>query len=328
MKKYLLSMGMIVPLMALAACGDDSSTEANGEEAAENFPENSLEVIVPYAEGGGTDLVARAFAENLQEELGESVSVSNREGGGGAVGMQAGANSSADGHSMTLVTVELLTLPHSGLAELSYEEDFKPVALLNEDSAAITVHADSDYETIEDFIDAADSGENLQIGNSGTGAIWHLAASALEQEIDGSFNHVPFDGAAPAVNNLLGGHIDAVSVSPAEVINQVENGDLRVLAVMADERVDALPDVPTLSETGIDLSIGTWRGITVPADTPDEVVDVLADAAATTAQSDDFIERIETLQLGYRYEDPAGFTELMNDQDALFGELIPSLDLN
>ncbi|GAK05337.1 tricarboxylate transport protein TctC [Geomicrobium sp. JCM 19037] len=328
MKKYFLSLGMLVPVLGLVACGGDDSTDANGEDAAANFPSSSMEVIVPYAEGGGTDLVARAFADYLQDEIGESVSVSNREGGGGAVGMQAGANSTADGHSMTLVTVELLTLPHSGLADLNYEEDFKPVALLNEDSAAITVQADSEYETIDDFIEAVESGENLQIGNSGTGAIWHLAASALEQEIDGSFNHVPFEGAAPAVNNLLGGHIDAVSVSPAEVINQVESGDLRVLAVMADERVDALPDVPTLSESGIDLSIGTWRGITVPADTPDEVVDVLADAAAATAENEEFIERIDTLQLGYRYEDPAGFTELMNDQNSLFEELIPSLDLD
>ncbi|WP_042427782.1 hypothetical protein [Geomicrobium sp. JCM 19039] len=91
MKKYFLSLGMLVPVLGLAACGGDDSTDANGEEAAANFPNSSLEVIVPYAEGGGTDLVARAFADYLQDEIGESVSVSNREGGGGAVGMQAGA---------------------------------------------------------------------------------------------------------------------------------------------------------------------------------------------------------------------------------------------
>ena len=320
MKWVKLGLGGLTAV-GLAACETDE-----GEEA-EEFPTGNIEIIVPYEEGGGTDLVARAFADLLEEELGESVSVTNQEGGGGAVGMQTGAESEADGHTLTLATVELLTLPHTDLADLDYEEDFETVAMLNEDPAAITVPEDSDYETIEDFIEAAQDGEDIQIGNSGTGAIWHLAASALEEEIDASFDHVPYDGASPAVNDLLGGHIDAVAVSPAEVSTQVEGGDLRVLGVMGEEPEDHLPDVPTFEEIGIDLSIGTWRGIAAPADTPDEVIDTLNEAAETVAESEEFQDQLDELDLSYRYEDTDGFQDHLDEQDEFFEELIPEIDI-
>ncbi|MET3698578.1 tripartite-type tricarboxylate transporter receptor subunit TctC [Bacillus oleivorans] len=323
MKKFKLASILLVLSLILAACS--SSNDANNENASgSDFPTKSIELIVPYAAGGGTDSLARSFAD--QTDLGQSVAVVNREGGGGAVGMQNGANANPDGYTVSMITVELLTLPHSGLAQFSYE-DFHPVALLNEDPAAITVSADAPWNTIEEFIAAAKE-ENLKVGNSGTGAIWHLAASALEQETDVTFNHVPFEGAAPAVTALLGGHIDAVSVSPAEVRTQVEAGELKVLAVMADERVESLPDVPTLKESGIDLSIGTWRGLAVPKDTPEDVVKTLEESFGETAQSEEFKATLDTLGLGYRYENAEGFTNLLKEQDALFAELIPSLDLN
>lgn len=307
---------------------EQAADNGNEEQASADFPEGSIDIIVPYAAGGGTDAVARSFADILQENLDESVSVLNREGGGGAVGMQEGAAAEADGHTVTMVTVELLTLPQSGLAEFTYE-DFTNVALLNEDAAAVTVPADSEYETIEDFIEEAQNNPgSIQIGNSGTGAIWHLAAAAFEQEIDTEFNHVPYDGAAPAVNDLLGGHIDAVTVSPAEVAAQVEAGDLRILAVMTEDRVDAHPDVPTLEESGVDLSIGTWRGLSVPADTPDDIVAALEESFAEAAEDDEFADTLESLDLGYRFEDQQGFEELLQSQNELFNELIPELDLN
>ncbi|WP_243355200.1 tripartite tricarboxylate transporter substrate binding protein [Bacillus litorisediminis] len=323
MKKFKLASILLILSLILAACG--GSNEANNENASgSDFPNKSIELIVPYAAGGGTDSLARSFAD--QTDLGQSVAVVNREGGGGAVGMQNGANAKPDGYTVSMITVELLTLPHSGLAQFSYE-DFQPVALLNEDPAAITVSADAPWNTIDEFIAAAKE-ENLKVGNSGTGAIWHLAASAFEQETGVTFNHVPFEGAAPAVTALLGGHIDAVSVSPAEVRTQVEAGELEVLAVMADERVESLPDVPTLKESGIDLSIGTWRGLAVPKDTPEDVVKTLEESFGETAQSEEFKATLDQLGLGYRYENAEGFTNLLKEQDALFAELIPSLDLN
>jgi tripartite-type tricarboxylate transporter receptor subunit TctC len=155
-----------------------------------------------------------------------------------------------------------------------------------------------------------------------------LAAAAFEKETDTTLNHIPFEGAAPATTALLGGHIDAVSVSPAEVATLVESGDFKVLAVMAEERVESLPDVPTLKEKGIDLSIGTWRGLAVPKDTPADVVEKLEGSFGETVQSEEFKAALDKLKLGYRYENGEGFTTLLEEQDKLFGDLIPSLNLN
>ncbi|CAG9622286.1 tripartite tricarboxylate transporter substrate binding protein [Sutcliffiella rhizosphaerae] len=322
MKKLKITSFFLVMILILAACGGGNNESASGT----NFPTKSLELIVPYSAGGGTDAVARSFADIAKDELGRAIAVVNREGGGGAVGMQTGINSKADGYTLTVVTVELLTLPHSGLAQFSHE-DLKPIALLNEDPAAITVRSDAPWDTVEEFIEDAKN-KSLKVGNSGTGAIWHLAASAFEREVGVELNHVPFDGAAPAVTALLGGHIDAVAVSPAEVHTQVEAGDLKVLAVMTDNRVDSLPDVPTLKEGGIDLSIGTWRGVAAPKDIPDAEAKKLEEAFAVAAQSDEFKSTLDKFGLGYRYENSEGFSELLKSQDDIFSELIPSLDLN
>ncbi|WP_428909964.1 tripartite tricarboxylate transporter substrate binding protein [Niallia sp. Krafla_26] len=327
MKKLKLLSILSILVLLLAACGggNESTSTEGGNGKASDFPEKPLELTVPYSAGGGTDTVARAFADLAKNDLGQPFGVVNREGGGGAVGMQNGASAKPDGYSVTMITVELLTLPHTGLAQFTYE-DFRPVALLNEDPAAITVRADAPWNTIEEFVEAAKT-ENLKVGNSGTGAIWHLAAAAFEKETDTTLNHVPFEGAAPAVTALLGGHIDAVSVSPAEVITQVEAGELKVLAVMADEKVEKLPEVPTLKERGIDLSIGTWRGLAVPKDTPEDVVKVLEDSFATTIESEKFKGVLNNLNLGYRYENGEGFSNLIKEQDALFAELIPAIGL-
>ncbi|MCG7345526.1 tripartite tricarboxylate transporter substrate binding protein [Sporosarcina sp. ACRSL] len=326
MKNFKIFSILTVLVLLLAACGGGNKDGDKGASNAADFPKKKFELIVPYSAGGGTDTVARSFADLAKDEIGQPIGVVNREGGGGAVGMQNGANAKADGYSLSVVTVELLTLPHTGLAQFTYE-DFRLVSLLNEDPAAITVRADAPWNTIEEFIEAAKT-QKLKVGNSGTGAIWHLAGAAFEKETGTTLNHVPFEGAAPAVTALLGGHIDAVSVSPAEVLTHVESGDFKVLAVMADERVEKLSDVPTLKEQGVDLSIGTWRGIAVPKDTPDDVVKVLEDSFATTIQSEEFKATLEKLNLGHRYENGEGFLNLVKEQDALFAELIPAIGLS
>lgn len=320
MFKKLLGVVALGSALVLGACSSD------GNSSGEDFPEKDIQIIVPYAAGGGTDTLSRQFAELAKATTGVGVSVLNKEGGGGAVGMQFGANAKTDGYTVTMTTVELLTLPNSNLASFTYE-DFKPIALLNSDPSAITVKADAPWNTLEDFLEDSKNSK-LKIGNSGTGAIWHLAAAALELKVGTVFNHIPFEGAAPAVTALLGGHVDAVSVSPAEVINQVKAGELKILTVMADERVDSLPDVPTLKESGIDLSIGTWRGLSVPKDTPANVVKILEEKFATVAQGDEFKAQVEKLGFGYKYLDSEGLYAFWKEQNSIFAELIPTLELN
>ncbi|GAA4717471.1 tripartite tricarboxylate transporter substrate binding protein [Brevibacillus fulvus] len=330
LKRIFTSLAVTALIAALAGCGSNNAASPSGAKAEggqDAYPKKPIELIVPYAAGGGTDAVARAFADSANKVLPQSIGVVNKTGGGGAVGMSEGSKAKADGYKVTLITVEMTTLPPLGLATFK-PEDFRPVARLNADPSAITVKADAPWNTIEEFLDyAKQNPEKVRIGNSGTGAIWHLAATALEQKIGTKFNHIPFDGANPAVTALLGGHIEAVSVSPAEVAAQVQAGQLKMLAVMADERLDSFKDVPTLKEKGIDLSIGTWRGIGVPKDTPDNVVTVLKDVAKKVTEDKSFTDVLQKMNLGVSYADDAAFKDAIQKDSELFAKLVTDLGL-
>ncbi|WP_454907041.1 tripartite tricarboxylate transporter substrate binding protein [Variovorax gossypii] len=297
------------------------------QAAGNDYPNHTVELIVPYQPGGGTDALARAFADASRKHMSESIVIVNRPGAGGAIGWNEVIHSRPDGYKLAVLTVELLTLPHLGLAKFNYD-DFQPIAQLNADPAAITVKADSPYNTIEEFLAAAKKkpGE-MGVGNSGTGSIWHLAASALEDKTGAKFNHIPFQGAGPAVLALLGGHVDAVAVSPAEVSTYVQAGKLKMLMVMADKRLAAFDKVPTAKERGIDISIGTWRGLGAPKNTPPEVMAKLRDIAAKTAKEPLLREVMDKQNLGYAYTDGAAFKETLAKDNEYFKQLITKLNI-
>lgn len=309
-----LSLGYAAPAMAQ---GSSNS----------NFPNHAIELLVPYQPGGGTDGLARAFSEASRKHTSQSIVIVNRPGAGGAIGWTEVINARPDGYKLAVLTVELLTLPHLGLAKFNYD-DFQPIAQLNADPAAITVKADAPWNTIEEFLAAAKkSPESVRVGNSGNGSIWHLAAAALEDKTGTKFGHIPFQGAAPAVLALLGGHIEAVAVSPAEVTTHVQSGKLKVLMVMADKRVKGFDKVPTAKERGIDLSIGTWRGLGAPKNTPPEVMAKLREITAKTAAEPLMHEVMDKQNLGYVYTDGAVFKDTLTKDNAYFKALIAKLNI-
>jgi tripartite-type tricarboxylate transporter receptor subunit TctC len=294
---------------------------------AADYPNRPIELIVPFGAGGGTDALARAFAENARKHLAQPIVIYNKPGASGVIGWNDVISSKPDGYKLAVMTVELTILPHLGLSKFGPEE-FTPIARMNADPAAITVKADSPYNTIEEFIAAAkkSSGE-MKMGNAGNGSIWHLAAASVEDKTGAKFTHVPFQGAAPAVLSLLGGHIDAVAVSPAEVAQYVVGGKLKMLAIMADQRLKGFETVPTLKERGIDVSIGAWRGIGAPKNTPKEVIDILKAAAAQTMAEPQMREAMDKLSLGYAYGDDVAFKATMAKDNDYFKALIPKLNL-
>lgn len=295
--------------------------------AQSDFPNKPIELVVPYQPGGGTDALARAFADASRKFISQSIVVVNKPGAGGAIGWQEVINARPDGYKLAVLTVELLTLPHLGLAKFKYD-DFQPIAQLNADPAAITVKAEAPWNTIEEFVaEAKKKPDSMRVGNSGNGSIWHLAAAALEDKTGTKFSHIPFQGAAPAVLALMGGHIEAVAVSPAEVTTYVQAGKLKTLMVMADKRVKGFEKVPTAREKGIDLSIGTWRGLGAPKNTPPEVMARLRDLAAKTAAEPAMHEVMDKQNLGYVYTDGAAFKETLAKDDAYFKGLITKLNL-
>lgn len=294
---------------------------------AADYPTKPIELVVPASAGGGTDALARGFAEVMKKYLPQPLVVNDKPGASGVIGMTDVLNARPDGYKVGMIIAELVILPHLGLAKFTYE-GFVPVARLNGDPSAITVRADAPWNTIEEFLAAAKARPGaITMGNSGNGSIWHLAAVGLEDKVGVKFNHVPFQGAAPGVVSLLGGQIDAVAVSPGEVAAHLQGGKLKMLAVMADERVKAFDKVPTLKERGIDLSIGTWRGLALPKGTPAEVVNALREATAKAAKDPALRETLDKLNLGFAYLDAPEFGQAMARDHAYFKQLVAKVGI-
>lgn len=303
----------VLPGAAMAQSGD--------------YPNRPVEILVPASAGGGTDVLTRAFAEAAKKHLPQPMVVNNKPGASGAIGMGEMINAKADGYKLCMVIVEITILPHLGLSKNTWE-DFQPIARLNADPAAITVRADAPWNTIEEFLAASKTNPGaMKMGNSGNGSIWHLAHAALEDKAGVKFIAVPFQGAAPAVVALLGGHIDAVAVSPGEVTAHVTGGKLKVLAIMSDQRLKGFDKVPTLKERNIDLSIGAWRGLAAPKATPPEVVAILKAATRKAAEEPSFKESLDKLNLGYAYADADAFRAAMQKDSDMFKQLIAKLGL-
>lgn len=294
---------------------------------AADYPTRPIEVIVPSSAGGGTDVMARIFADAAKKNVPQPLIVVNKPGAGGGIGMTEAQRAPADGYKIGVIISELAIIPHLNMTKVT-TADFIPIARLNGDPGVIAVRAESPYQTIDDLLAAARKQEGaVSMGNAGTGTIWHLAAAAVEQKTQVRFNHVPFQGAAPSVGALVGGHVDAITVSPAEIGSHVAAGKVRVLVAMAERRLPAPYDkVVTFKEKGVDLVVGTWRGLGVPLNTPPEVVKYLRDATRKTAEDPAFRDALLRANLQPAYMDGEQFQVFMNGQSAYFKSLLASVD--
>lgn len=298
-----------------------------GSHAAD-YPTRPIEVVVPSSAGGGTDVMARLFAEAAKKNVPQPFIVTNKPGAGGGIGMTEAQRATPDGYKIGVLISELAIIPHLNMTKVT-TADFIPIARLNGDPGLIAVRADSPYQTIDDLLAAARKQEGVvSMGNAGSGTIWHLAAAAVEQKTGVKFNHVPFQGAAPSVLALVGGHVDAITVSPAEIGSHVAAGKVRVLVAMADRRLPVPYDkVVTFKEKGTDLVLGTWRGLGVPLNTPPDIVKYLRDATRKTAEDPAFRESLIKANLQPAYMDGDQFQTFMNSQSAYFKTLLASVEL-
>ncbi|MFC7557151.1 Bug family tripartite tricarboxylate transporter substrate binding protein [Pseudoroseomonas wenyumeiae] len=295
--------------------------------AAQSFPSRPIEIVVPVAPGGGTDIVARAFAEVARKYLPQPMVVLNRPGASGAIGMQEVLNARPDGYKVGLVYSDLAILP--GLKRVRFSsDDFNMIALLNADPGSVVVPVDSPWRSIEDMVaEAKRRPGTVKLGNSGPGSIWHMAAAAMEDKVGAEFLHVPFTGSAPGLAALMGNHLEAVATSPGEASAYVQGGKMRILAVMAEERASDFPEVPTLKERGFDVSVSVWRGLAVHHSTPAPVVATLTEVARRTAEDPAFRDALARASLTFTYADGDAFRALANHDREVFRQLIERLHI-
>ena len=319
MKRPFMKLLGLAALLGGAAAGTQAQVPT--------YPDRPVELVVPWAAGGGTDSMARSFAEAAKKHMPQPFVVSNKPGATGSIGFSDVARAAPDGYKVSVLTAEILIIPHMGIGKVS-QDDFIAVARFNALASAITVKADAPWNTVEEFLAAAKRAPgSIKVGNSGVGSIWHLAAAAVADKTGVQFNYIPFQGGNPAVLALLGGHIDAVTVSTAEVLTYVASGKLKVLAVMADKRLKGFDTVPTLKERNIDVSVGSWAGLGVPKGTPANVVNALKTVALKSMNEPILIEAMDKMNLNAVFADDVTFKAQMLRDSETFRVLVDNLKL-
>jgi tripartite-type tricarboxylate transporter receptor subunit TctC len=297
----------------------------SGPSPAQKFPSKEVQIIIPYAPGGATDLVFRALAQSSQKYLGQAIVVVNRAGGGGAVGFTEAAKAKPDGYTLASVITPVTILPHQVKTAFTYES-FEPIINVVQDPAMLQVRADSPWTTLQEFVDYARANPGMiTVGNSGAGGGVHLIALAFEKAAGVRFNHIPFAGGGPSVTALLGGHVHAVSVSPPEGIPHVKAGKLRIVALFSENRMPDFPSVQTVREQGIEFTMGQWRGLAAPRGTPPEVVRILHDAFRKGMEDPVFIKNAADMSVALAYLGPVEFGKLMAADHQRYAKLVAEI---
>jgi len=292
---------------------------------AQPYPAKAITLIVPFPPGGRTDITARAVAQFLKEELGQSVVVVNKSGASGVIGAKEVASAAPDGYTLGFFSTGFLTTQYT-VPTPTNVRDFELVALINQDPAAIAVNAEK-WKSIGELVTFAKKNPGtLKVGiNTGSSAHIFAAAFAVQTGID--VTYVPYRGGGQRAPALAGGHIDATFDIVAPLKPLAEAGKLRILGIASDRRSELYKDIPTMKEQGVDLNLASWHGVFAPKGTPESVVAALSGALAKVSRNGEFNEQMSKLALGVRYLDHRDFPRFFAEQDASFKPLIDKLGL-
>jgi tripartite-type tricarboxylate transporter receptor subunit TctC len=243
---------------------------------AEMFPTRAVRLIVPNPAGGSNDAAARSLAQALTEIWQQPVLVENKPGGGGNIGTQAAATAPADGYTYLVSSPGPIVINPSLYRKLPFDpaRDFTPIALLATVPIVLVVNPRLPASTLSELLQLAKNGtEQLNYASSGIGSTHHLSAELFKKMTGAKLRHVPYRGAAPAMNDLIAGHVPILFDNLPTVIPQVQAGTVRALAVASPQRLNSLPDVPTFEEAGlVGFEASSWFGVLAPAGTPTDIV--------------------------------------------------------
>ncbi len=291
-----LALAALLPVMPVAA----------------KWPEKPVRVIVPFAPGGSTDIVARIVAARLAEEFGQQFIVDNRGGGGGTIGAEIAARANPDGYTMILVASTYAAA--AALYKLPYDpvKGIAPISMLNTGPLILSVNASMKVTNLKEFIDYVRARPGaLNFGSPGTGSSPHLA-SALFQQMSGlHMVHIPYKGDAPAIADLIAGNIQVMLLSGPALFPQVKAGRLRALAVTTEQRSPAVPDLPSISELVPGYSHDAWNGMWTAAGTPRDIILRLNQALARIVKLPDVQERFRSDSREPKHTTPEEFGQII-----------------
>ena len=298
---------------------------------AQNYPQQSVTLIVPFPPGGGTDTGARLLAQKLGEKWGQQVIVDNKPGAAGIVGLEIASKAKPDGYTIVMGNIGTQAINPSLYKKLPYNADtaFTPITLVAELPLVLVINPATSAKTTAELIALAKAKPgDLTYSTSGNGSSMHLAAALFENQAGLKLTHVPYKGGGPAIQDLMGGHVSMSFATVLETSGQIKSGKLRPIAVTSDKRSPALPDVPTAAESGLPgYNSISWIGLLAPAGTPTLIVDKIASDVnavlneATLRQQ--FIDQ-GAIPIG---STPAQFKALIDTDRARYGKIIVEKDI-
>lgn len=306
---------------AAAACAALAAPAA----LAQDYPSKPIRIIVSFAPGGLTDLIARALQPRLQEGFGQPVVIENKPGAGGTVAEGLLAKSAPDGYTLLLSADSVPANPHL-IPHLPYDtfKDLTPVSLLARIPLVMLVNNQVPAGTVQDFVRFAKSGKTrISYASPGIGTSNHLYYEVFKDQTGIEMPHVAYKGGGPAMTDLIGGHVQALLISATLATPQVAGGKVKALAVTSDKRMDKLPNVPTFAEAGFaDFKPQQWTGLFVPAGTPPAVVTRIRDEFAKAMQAPDVLTRLGELNAEPVMSTQAEFAAHLKREHETLGKLI------
>ncbi|WP_109473023.1 Bug family tripartite tricarboxylate transporter substrate binding protein [Ornithinimicrobium cavernae] len=312
---------LAIALVPAAVLGLAACSGGGGE-----FPSKRIDYILPFDPGGESDITARLQQQPLEEVLGESVSISYKPGAGGALGWSELTRSRPDGYTVMGCNIPHIILQPMLRDDAGYEtKAIKPVYFFQSTPNALVVKADSEFETLEDFVAAAkEKPGGLSVGGSGDFSANHIGTLQFADAAGIEVSYTPFDGTGAAVPALLGGHVDALMTYTPQI--DALGDQVRPLAIMAEEPMEGV-DAPTFAEEGYDLADGAYRGVCVQEDTPQEIVDTLAESFAAVNEDPALVEDFKAQAFNLENYDPAQSLELIDARTQEYTALLDKLGM-
>lgn len=288
------------------------------------YPDKAIRLVVPFAPGGGTDLIARTLASGMSSVLGQQVIIDNKPGAGTIIGTDSVAKSPPDGYSIVIATFAHAVNP-SLVPKLPYANDkaFTPITLIGRGPNVLVVRSSSPYKSIQDILGAAKARPGaLTYASQGNGTSAHLAGEMFTNLAHVQMTHVPYRGAGPALTDVLGGQVDMMFGTAAAVSAMVDAGKLRAIGVTTPQPSEAFKGVPPISEVVAGYSVESWYGLYAPAGTPPDVIQKLNAAAKKAAHTSEFSKKIEQEGLAVVASDPAELDRYVKAEEARWRKIV------